>query len=118
MSSRQHLGMAILLLVLLTSVGGLLLVWPAYRETAWINKQVSDLRDRSRNHDAQARVIVTLTEELDRITHRVDTQLKDIPDSPDIASLIRSMSLPVDGGIGSSHSTPCPMSSCRPGCSH
>jgi len=96
MSSKQHLGMAILLLVMLTGIGGLLLVWPAYRDTAWMNTRVTDLRSRSQNVEAQTQVIAKLTGELDEISARVDAELKRIPSTPDIAGLMRVLSLPVD----------------------
>lgn len=89
--------MAILWLVLVVGVGGLLLVWPAYRAATALDRQSEVLRNKGENYDLQARRIASLTTQLDEMTHRVDTGLKVIPGSSDIAGLMRTLSMPVDG---------------------
>ena len=89
--------MAIFWLVLVVGLGGLLLVWPAYRSANDLDRQSAVLRDKGENYDLQARRIATLTTQLDEIRHRVDSGLKLIPDSSDLAGLMRTLSLPVDG---------------------
>ena len=96
MSSRQHLGFAIALLVAIVGLGGLLLVWPAYRDAASIDRRVHDLRRKGENYDAQAREIARLTTELDELHEVIKEDLKRIPESSDIAGLMRVLSLPVD----------------------
>lgn len=97
MSSSRHFGVAVLSLVIVLTVGGVLLVWPSYREAAQHNKQTLVLHHKGENYDVQARRIATLTKQLEQMTHRVDTGLKVIPDTPDIAGLMRRLSMPVDG---------------------
>ncbi len=97
MSSNRHLGMAMLWLVLVVGTGGLLLVWPAYRAATDLDRQAEVLRNKGENYDLQARRIASLTTQLDEITHRVETGLKVIPGSADIAGLMQRLSMPVDG---------------------
>jgi hypothetical protein len=97
MSSNKHLALAVGLMAAVTGLGGLVLVWPAYRDAAWIGGQVEDLHKRGENYDVQAQIIARLTAELDESTKRVHTGLKAIPESADIAGLMQVLSLPVDG---------------------
>ena len=97
MSSKQHLAIAIVLLVAVVGAGGLLLVWPTYRQAASINRQIVDLHKKGENYDAQAKEIARLNNELDELNEVIETGLKHIPESSDIAGLMRVLSLPVDG---------------------
>jgi Tfp pilus assembly protein PilO len=97
MSSRRHLAFAILLLLAVVGLGGVLLVWPAYREASRHNRRTSLLHHKGENYDVQARRIATLTKQVEQMTRRVETELKAIPDTPDIADLMRRLSMPVDG---------------------
>jgi len=97
MSSRRHLAFAILSLLTVVILGGVLLVWPAYREAARHNRRTLLLHHKGENYDAQARRIATLTKQVELMTHRMETELKAIPETPDIADLMRRLSMPVDG---------------------
>lgn len=97
MTSGKHLGFAILAMLLVVGLGGLLLAWPSYRQAAAINHQAETLRRKGENYTAQAEEITALTAELNAAQHRIDAELKAVPDSPDIAGLMRVLSLPVDG---------------------
>ena len=55
------------------------------------------LHHKGENYDAQARRIATLTKQVELMTHRMETELKAIPETPDIADLMRRLSMPVDG---------------------
>lgn len=97
MSSRRHLVMAILSLLAVVGVGGVLLVWPAYREASRHDNRTSLLHHKGENYDIQARRIATLTKQVEQMTRRVETELRTIPETPDIADLMRRLSMPVDG---------------------
>ena len=97
MSSKRHLGFAILSLLAVVGLGSVLLVWPAYREASRHNSRTSLLHHKGENYDLQARRIATLTRQVDQMTRRVETDLKRIPETPDIADLMRRLSMPVDG---------------------
>jgi Tfp pilus assembly protein PilO len=89
--------MAILALALVVSLGGLLLAWPAYRKAATLNNQTKELRAKGERYDLQAAEIAQLSADLEEATRRVETRLKLIPETPDIAGLMRVLSLAVDG---------------------
>ncbi len=97
MSSSKHLRIAILAVVIVVTVGGLLLVWPSYREAKALNHQAAVLRNKGEAYSIQIEVIDRLTADLDEMTRRVETQHKVIPESADIAGLMRVLSMPVDG---------------------
>ena len=97
MSSSKHLRIAILAVVIVVTVGGLLLVWPSYREAKALNHQAALLRTKGEGYSIQSEVIDRLTADLDEMTRRVETQHKVIPESADIAGLMRVLSMPVDG---------------------
>jgi Tfp pilus assembly protein PilO len=89
--------MAVLAALLVVGLGGLLLVWPSYRELAQINLQTEVLRDKGENHHLQVRNIANLRTELDRTRDQIASDLKVIPDSPDVADVMRILSKPLDG---------------------
>lgn len=97
MSSKQHLWVAILAMVAILGVGGAVLAWPTYREAASLDQQAAALRRKGENYDVQVNEIAQLTAHLEDATHRVDSEFKDVPAAPDIAGLMRVLSLPVDG---------------------
>ncbi len=97
MSSRRHLAFAILSLLAVVTFGGVLLVWPSYREAARHDRRTVLLHQKGKNYDAQARRIDTLTKQVEQMTRRMETELKAIPETPDIADLMRRLSMPVDG---------------------
>ena len=89
--------MAVLLLATLAGLGMLTLAWPTYRDAADINLQAEVLRHKGENPQAQVAEITRLSSELDALNRRVQTGLKLVPESADVAGLIRVLSLPVDG---------------------
>jgi Tfp pilus assembly protein PilO len=97
MSSSRHLVVAVLVLIVVVGLGGLLLAWPAYREAAALNGRTRELGAKGDRHDLQVAQIAKLMAELDAAMRLADTKLKPIPDSPDIAGLMRGLSLAVDG---------------------
>ena len=97
MSSRRHLAFAIMSLLAVVGLGAVLLVWPSYREASRHNRRTLLLHHKGQNYDAQARRIATLTKQVEKTTHRMKTEQKTIPETPDIADLMRRLSMPVDG---------------------
>ena len=76
MSSSKHLRIAILAVVIVVTVGGLLLVWPSYREAKALNHQAALLRTKGEGYSIQIEVIDRLTADLDEVTRRVETEHK------------------------------------------
>jgi hypothetical protein len=70
--------MAVVAMIAVVGLGGLLLAWPAYREAAVLDGQTQELWAKGERYG-------------------VDTGLKPIPESADIAGLMRVLSLAVDG---------------------
>jgi Tfp pilus assembly protein PilO len=89
--------MAVVAMIAVVGLGGLLLAWPAYREAAVLDGQTQELWAKGERYELQAAEIAQLSAELDEAMRRVDTGLKPIPESADIAGLMRVLSLAVDG---------------------
>ena len=96
MSSSKHLGIAVLVMFLLAGLGEFLFVWPAYSDAGDLDARTADLRVKGQNYTALSDMIQKLKAEVAEVTQRVNTDLKQIPDSPDVAGLIGILSMPVD----------------------
>lgn len=97
MSSSRHFVMAILAMIAVVGPGGLLLAWPAYREAARLNSRADEIRAKGERSELQARQIAQLSTSLDGAIEYVATRLRKVPDSADIAGLMRVLSVEVDG---------------------
>ena len=83
-------------LSVLAVLGWLFIVWPVYRDVGDVNERVAELHRKSEASLGQAKEIELLAEALREASDRIDSEFKSIPDSPNIAGLMRSLSLPVD----------------------
>jgi hypothetical protein len=73
-----------------------LLVLPAYREARAVDRQIAELRTKVAGLQDQTQAVERLADEVVKVKRRLDRDLKIIPDSPDIAGLIRKLSQDVD----------------------
>lgn len=96
MSTDNRLLLGTLGLSVLVVLGWLCIVWPVHREVGDVNERVAELHRRFEASLGQIQEIDRLTVALREASNRVDSEFKRIPDSPNIAGLMRSLSLPVD----------------------
>lgn len=96
MSTNKRLVMGVLSLLVLVVAGWLFIVWPVYREIGDVNERMAELRRKSEASLGQTQEIERLTTAIREASDRIDSEFKSIPDSPNIAGLMRSLSLPVD----------------------
>ena len=97
MSDSKHLMIALAGGLLVLLLGGALLVWPNYREARVIRQDVLELRGKISGLAGQTGKVEQLADELEAARHRVGEELKLIPETADVAGLMRKLSLPVDG---------------------
>lgn len=97
MTERQQLILVAAGTAGLLAAGVGLLIWPAYRENHEIHERIDMLTRKAGELDARQVEAAKLEQERDALRDQVHSDLKIIPDAPDIASLIRKLSLPVDG---------------------
>ena len=97
MPTSNRIMLGALGLFALVVVGWLLIVRPAYREAGAVHERVAELRRKAEGAVGQAREIDRLTGEFEAASKRIESEFKGIPDSPNIAELMRALSLPVDG---------------------
>ncbi len=96
MGTKQQIWFTYLGIPSIMVVGILVFAWPWYRERHEISLRL---------HSLQSKVssLTDRTAELERLAREVEdarkviATLRTIPDSPDIASLMRELSIPVDG---------------------
>ena len=97
MNESRHLLASIALGVGILLLGGAILVWPNWRETARVHREIADLQRRVSGLDERTLAVERLATELEEARRHVDDKLKFVPESPDVAGLMRKLSLPVDG---------------------
>jgi Tfp pilus assembly protein PilO len=95
-NNRQLLYLAIGLILVL-AVGGGLLVVPDYRQASQCRVKISNLRQRMEGLSGQTEALQELADAVSEMHERLDSELKSVPATPDIADLMRRLSLPVDG---------------------
>jgi Tfp pilus assembly protein PilO len=89
--------MAIAAFLLIVATGGMLLVYPNARETRAINSRTAELEKKIRDLTGPKKRVERLADQVGESRRRIERDFKVIPDSPDMAGLIRNLSLPVDG---------------------
>jgi Tfp pilus assembly protein PilO len=97
MNEHRHLIFAIAGGVLILLLGGALLVWPNYRKTREIRQEIAELEEKISDLAGHTGTVERLADELAVARARVDSELKVIPKTADVAGLMRRLSLPVDG---------------------
>ncbi|UCD74985.1 MAG: type 4a pilus biogenesis protein PilO [Phycisphaerales bacterium] len=96
LNSKQLLYLVIGLLVAMVVVGGFLAV-PAYRQASQLKARTANLQEKIDGLTGQTEELQQLAVALSAMNEQLDSELKTIPCVPDIADLIRKLSLPVDG---------------------
>ena len=97
MSSDRQIAIGALGLVVLVAAMAWLFIYPGYREAAAFRREVTNLKNKIAGLSTQNNQVVKLAERVEEARARVGSDCKIIPESPEIAELIRKLSLPVDG---------------------
>ena len=74
-----------------------MLAWPTMRETSAAEARIAELREKIAYRGAHTERVERVAEELEIVRGQVDDDLRFIPESPEVAQLMRTLSLPVDG---------------------
>ena len=97
MSTDRQIALGAVGLLLLVAAMAWLFIWPGYREAASVRGQVITLRAKIAGLGDEHQKVTELAEQVDQARRRITLEYKAIPDSPEVAELIRKLSLPVDG---------------------
>lgn len=97
MWDTKHMVMTIVIPFVLLCAGVAGLVWPTYRQVHETRQEIAVLERKVDSLPQVTETVETLAEDLDRLQLELDRELKVIPEHAEIASLIRRLSLPVDG---------------------
>ena len=97
MQDRNHKLLAAACAVGILTAGGAALVWPAHQERHVILDEIHSLEGRLQDLDGLTRDVENLGHELNVLQRRIEDDLKVIPDQPNVAQIMRKLSLPIDG---------------------
>lgn len=76
-----------------------LFIWPNYRRASQVRGQIADLQAKMDGLEGRNNEVEQLAAQLRALQSQVETELKEIPWTPDVASLYRKLSQEVDGSI-------------------
>jgi Tfp pilus assembly protein PilO len=96
MGSNKNVILVVIGMIVVMVFGVWTMVVPTYQRAAAIEQQASQLRDKIEDLSGQTEVVARLAKEVEETQARVEHELRSIPDSPDLAELMRKLSLPVD----------------------
>lgn len=97
MSSNRQIFLGGAGLTVLVAVMAWLFIWPGYRDARGFRVQVEILCGKIAGLEDGHREVGRLKEQVDEAGRLVGERCKEIPASPEVAELIRKLSLPVDG---------------------
>ena len=80
--------------ILALGIGGL--VWPNYRSAAAASNEIKRLQGMHDSTEQLTADLDKIVKDHTRLKTQIDETMKDIPDSPDVASLMRKLSFNVD----------------------
>jgi hypothetical protein len=86
-----------LVVVGIMTMAVVLFIWPNYREAKVVRTHVADLEARANTLESRALAVDHLAAEVDLARTRMANDLKVIPESADVAGLIRKLSDTIDG---------------------
>ena len=92
---RMVIGMSVIGAI--AAAASVLFIIPNYREARTLHRQIADLQRRAGTLVTRSEVVDKLAHEVQLASEHAANDLKSIPDSPDVAGLIRKLSLPIDG---------------------
>lgn len=97
MQSTKQLAAGVLTVVAVMAAAALLFIVPNYREARAVRAQVRDLQARVSTLADRSKAVDRLAEDVRRARDSAARNLKVIPETADVAGLIRKLSDPIDG---------------------
>jgi Tfp pilus assembly protein PilO len=97
MSMNRSLTMAVLCALAVSAAVGWFVIRPNYREMFALQGRIAELDTKIAGLEENTRAVEQLAGEVEQAQRRMESELKVIPVAPDVADLIRKLSLPVDG---------------------
>jgi hypothetical protein len=97
MTDKQHLLATCIVSLVVLVLGCALLVWPARRDARETRTKIAKLEKKIESFDEAHEAVDRLSVELEESRRYAAEQLKSIPRTPDVAQLMRRLSMPVDG---------------------
>lgn len=97
MTDRRHMLITILSAVLALALGGAVLVWPTMSKRSAVQEQIESLERKIAGISDEAKTVSRLEAELAALRETAAVEMKRVPGTPDMAGIMRKLSLPVDG---------------------
>ena len=96
MQNTRHLALGVAATLAVAAAASALFIWPNYREARAVRLQVAELQGRVSALGSRTKAVERLAEDLHAARMRVQHDLKVIPETADIAGLIRKLSDTID----------------------
>lgn len=97
MWDSKHILLSVVGPGVVLAIGVGVAVWPTYRKAQELRTEVNTLEQKVHGLDGATSQVEKLAADLGNIQKQINGNLKFIPEQADIASIIRRLSLPVDG---------------------
>ena len=97
MWTTKHMAMGTLTVCVIVALAVMLFIWPNYREAKTVRAQVADLRARASTLLAREKAVERLAGDVHTAREHIVSDLKVIPETADVAGLIRKLSDAIDG---------------------
>lgn len=97
MWNSKHILLTVVVPVALLGGGIAVEIWPTYRHAQELRGEVTSLERKVEGLEGATDEVERLASQVASVQQQINGDLKIIPDQADIASIIRRLSLPVDG---------------------
>lgn len=97
MRTTKQMTMGVLAVLAVVAMVAVMFILPNYREARDVQAQVKDLQARVTTLESRTHAVDRLAEEVRTARDHVAVDLKSIPETADVAGLIRKLSDPIDG---------------------
>ena len=97
MASNRRIDIILIAVTAAVTVTGVGLAWPGMRE-AWIcHRGLEDIESKMTDRPDRSDEVERLAELIDAINIKMDREFRFVPETPDVAGVVRTLSVPVDG---------------------
>lgn len=96
MKQSQHYALAVALGALIGIGGAGFASWPSYRRTSDVRAEMQQLQLKIAEQHVHVAAVEQFANRVQDARDRMATELKVIPEAPDVATIMRRLSLPVD----------------------
>jgi hypothetical protein len=97
MASNRRIDIILIAVAAAVTITGIGLAWPGMRE-AWVCRRgLEDIESKMADRPDRTDEVERLAELIEAINIKMDREFRTVPETPDVAGVVRALSVPVDG---------------------